>query len=60
MLPDAPPVLGPSGLPGLCLNLGHGAHGWGMACGAARVVADLLEGRTPEIDLNGLRAERLH
>ncbi|MDR0480067.1 MAG: FAD-dependent oxidoreductase [Burkholderiaceae bacterium] len=57
-LPDGPPALGASGLPGLWLNLGHGAHGWCMACGAARIVADLLEGHAPEIDLQGLEPER--
>jgi D-amino-acid dehydrogenase len=59
MLPDGPPVLGVSGVPGLWLNLGHGAYGWSMACGSARIMADLIEGRAPEIDLHGLGMERL-
>ena len=58
MLPDGPPVLGSSGLPGLWLNLGHGDNGWAMACGAARILADLLEGHGPEIDLQGFGLER--
>ena len=58
-LPDGLPVLGASGLPGLWLNLGHGAAGWALACGSARVLADLVAGRAPEIDLQGFGIERL-
>ena len=54
MLPDGPPVLGMSGLPGLWLNLGHGSSGWALACGSARVLADQLAGREPAIDVEGL------
>ncbi len=58
MLPDGPPVLGPTRIKGLYLNLGHGGTGWGMAAGSARVVSDLIAGRQPEIDLEGLTLER--
>lgn len=57
-LPDGPPVVGASGLPGLWLNLGHGASGWALACGSARALADALAGRTPDISLEGLDAQR--
>jgi hypothetical protein len=30
MLPDGPPVLGASGIPGVWLNLGHGSSGWAL------------------------------
>jgi len=59
MLPDGPPVLGASAVPGVWLNLGHGSSGWALACGSARVTADLLAGRTPAIDVEGLGIERL-
>lgn len=59
MLPDGPPVLGPSGIPGVWLNLGHGASGWAMACGSARALADLMGNRDPGVDLEGLGVERL-
>ena len=36
--------------PNLHLNTGHGTLGWTMACGSARVLADLLCRRKPEID----------
>ena len=59
MLPDGPPVLGASGQPGIWLNLGHGSSGWALACGSARVLADVLVGRPAAIELGGLGVERL-
>ena len=59
MLPDGPPLLGASGVPGVWINLGHGASGWALSCGSARVVADLMSGRNPEVDVDGLGVERL-
>lgn len=54
MLPDGAPVVGDSGVPGLWLNIGHGAGGWALACGCARAVADLIARREPEVSLDGL------
>ncbi|MBI5277856.1 MAG: D-amino acid dehydrogenase [Burkholderiales bacterium] len=59
MMPDGPPVLGATGTPGVWVNLGHGSSGWALSCGSARVVADLVAGRAPEIDVEGLGVERL-
>jgi D-amino-acid dehydrogenase len=59
MLPDGPPMLGATGIPGVWLNLGHGSSGWALSCGSARVIADLMSGRQPEVDLEGLGVERL-
>jgi D-amino-acid dehydrogenase len=59
MLPDGPPVLGPSGASGVWLNLGHGSSGWALSCGSARVLADLMAGRRSSIDTEGLGIERL-
>jgi D-amino-acid dehydrogenase len=59
MLPDGPPVIGASGIPGLWLNLGHGSSGWALSCGSARAVADLISGKTPDIDMAGLDVGRL-
>jgi D-amino-acid dehydrogenase len=58
MTPDGTPVLGPSRYDNLYLNTGHGTLGWTMACGSGRAVADLVLGKTPEIALEGLTAER--
>ena len=60
MLPDGPPIVGASGIPGLWLNLGHGSSGWALACGSARAVADQIAGRPAEIDMSGFGVERLH
>ncbi|ALL63845.1 D-amino acid dehydrogenase small subunit [Paraburkholderia caribensis MBA4] len=58
MTPDGAPLLGPSGIDGLWINLGHGSTGWAMSLGSGRVVADLITQREPEIDLEGLTLER--
>ncbi|TFW32476.1 D-amino acid dehydrogenase [Massilia horti] len=56
--PDGTPVVGPTPLRNLFLNTGHGTLGWTMACGSARVTADLVSGRQPEISLEGLFMDR--
>jgi D-amino-acid dehydrogenase len=58
MTPDGPPILGRTPIANLFLNVGHGSQGWSMACGSGRVVADLVVGRQPEIDLEGLTLAR--
>jgi D-amino-acid dehydrogenase len=59
MLPDGPPLLGATGIPGVWINIGHGSSGWALSCGSARVVADLMAGRSPDVDVEGLGVERL-
>jgi D-amino-acid dehydrogenase len=58
MCPDGRPILGPSPLPNLFLNTGHGPLGWSLACGSAKALTDLLAGRRPEIDLGGFALDR--
>lgn len=58
MLPEGAPLLGATHVPGLYLNLGHGSAGWAMACGSGKIVADVIAGHAPEIDLTGLTHER--
>lgn len=50
MRPDGPPVVGPTRVDGVWVNLGHGSSGWALSCGSARLLSDLLSGRTPAID----------
>jgi D-amino-acid dehydrogenase len=59
MLPDGPPVIGASGTAGVWLNLGHGSSGWALSCGSARVLADKIAGKSPDVDMTGLGIERL-
>jgi D-amino-acid dehydrogenase len=58
MTPDNLPVLGATPYENLFLNTGHGTLGWTLACGSGRILADLVSGRTPEIDLEGLTLAR--
>jgi D-amino-acid dehydrogenase len=58
MTPDGPPILGLGRHRNLFLNCGHGHMGWTMACGTARIVADLMTSRMPELDLAGLTVRR--
>jgi D-amino-acid dehydrogenase len=59
MFPDGPPVVGPSGVPGLWLNVGHGASGWALASGASRALADMVLGHAPELDMSGFALDRV-
>lgn len=58
MTPDGPPVIGPTHYANLHLNTGHGTLGWTMSCGSGRVLADMLSGRKPDIDVSALTVER--
>ena len=54
--PVTPPgvaYMGRTPLSNLFVNAGHGHLGWTMACGAGRVVADIVSGEPPPIDLSG-------
>ncbi|MEQ1518717.1 MAG: D-amino acid dehydrogenase [Usitatibacteraceae bacterium] len=52
--PKGTPVLGASPITNLFLNAGHGALGWTLSCGCARVVSDLVSRQSPAIALEGL------
>jgi len=54
MTPKGTPILGATPLRNLFLNTGHGHIGWTMSLGSARIVADVIGGRAPAIDLTGL------
>jgi D-amino-acid dehydrogenase len=54
MTPQGTPFLGKARYRNLFLNTGHGHIGWTMSCGSARVTADLVAGRKPDIDLTGM------
>jgi D-amino-acid dehydrogenase len=58
MTPDGTPLIGPTKYSNLHLNTGHGTLGWTMACGSARVLADQLSGRQPDIDARELSIRR--
>lgn len=58
MTPDGTPVVGATRVPNLYLATGHGTLGWTMAAGTGRVMADVISGRTPGVDLAGLTVDR--
>ncbi|KQQ79212.1 D-amino-acid dehydrogenase [Rhizobium soli] len=58
MTPDGTPVIGATKISGLYLNTGHGTLGWTMSCGSARVISDLVSGKTPDIDATDLAYAR--
>ena len=44
------PLIGTTRYDNLYLNTGHGTLGWTMACGSARSLAEIVDGRKPEPD----------
>jgi D-amino-acid dehydrogenase len=54
MMPNSVPVIGQARYANLYLDTGHGHVGWTMACGSGKLLADLVAGRAPEIDPQGL------
>jgi D-amino-acid dehydrogenase len=58
MTPDNPPILGVTPYRNLFLNTGHGTLGWTLSCGSGKVLADIISGRKPELDMEGLTLAR--
>ena len=58
MTPDGTPLVGPSPIPGLWLNTGHGTLGWTMAAGSGQLLSDLISGSAPAISDEGLTLAR--
>ena len=51
-------MVGPTRYGSFLTNGGHGTLGWTMACGSACVLADVVDGRKPDIDASDLAASR--
>ena len=47
---DGLPFVGESRVCGLYVNAGHDHHGWTLAVGSAKLIADAVERRKPDID----------
>lgn len=58
MTPDSTPIIGATKYDNLWLNTGHGTLGWTMSCGSGQLLADLIDGRDPKIDPDGLSVAR--
>lgn len=48
------PYIGPTPVRNLYVNCGHGHLGWTLSCGSSQILADMISGRPPAIDTNGL------
>ena len=55
--PKGTPILGASPIANLFLNAGHGALGWTLSCGCAKLVSDLISGQQPGVAMEGLTLE---
>jgi len=55
---DGVPFVGPTRIPGLYVNAGHGHLGWTLAVGSARLLADMLQDSPTAIDPHSYRATR--
>jgi D-amino-acid dehydrogenase len=55
--PDGPPIMGKTPYQNLFLNTGHGTLGWAQVAGSGALVADIMEGKTPGIMMQGLTME---
>ncbi|MDP6216034.1 MAG: FAD-dependent oxidoreductase [SAR324 cluster bacterium] len=51
MTPEGTPILGKGVHSNLFYNTGHGHLGWTMSCGTARITADLIADKSPEISI---------
>jgi len=58
MTPDGTPIVGATPIRNLLLATGHGTLGWTMAAGTGRVIADLVSGREPDIEVSALAMAR--
>lgn len=52
--PSGVPIVGQSGVPGLWLNVGHGALGFTFSFATANIVAELVSGAPSPLPLDGL------
>lgn len=56
--PDGPPIIGKTKYSNLMMNTGHGTLGWTQCAGSAALIADLVDNRPPEINLDGMEVDR--
>lgn len=48
--PDGVAIIGPTRIPNLWVNCGHGHLGWTTAAGSAKLLTSLLSGDVPQVD----------
>src|SRR5262249_6108732 len=55
MTPANVPLIGRTRIPNLYVTTGHGTLGWTMGAGSGQVIADLIAGRKPQVELRAVR-----
>jgi D-amino-acid dehydrogenase len=50
--PSNVPYIGKTKYPNLYLNTGHGTLGWTHSCGSAQAIADIIDGKKPEVEFD--------
>lgn len=50
LTPSNVPYIGKTVISNLYLNTGHGTLGWTMGCGSGQAIADIISGRTPQVE----------
>jgi D-amino-acid dehydrogenase len=58
MTPTGTPVIGRSPIANLFFNCGHNHLGWTLSCGSSDVVAKIVAGKDPGLDLDRLQLDR--
>lgn len=58
MTPDGPPMIGRGSRQNLFLNTGHGTFGWTFSAGSADLIAQVIDGETPALNLDAFRPGR--
>lgn len=56
---DGLPLMGLSARAGVWLNASPGGQGWGLACGAAQMLAQQITGQAPTLEIGALGPSRL-
>lgn len=54
MTPNGAPIIGKGKMKNLYYNTGHGHLGWTMCAGSAKIISDLISGKRPALDMEGM------
>lgn len=57
---DGLPLVGNAGLPGVWLNLAHGANGWTLATASARLLSEQIAGKKTSLPCELISPQRFH
>lgn len=58
MLPEGLPLLGATSAAHVFVNTGHSGTGWTLACGAGKLLADVMTQHMPDIEMHAFSVQR--